>query len=123
MNGPGSPALLLDEHVPVALAHALRDRALDVRHALEEGLGGTPDPALLRWCQARGRVLVTRNYGDFAPLAEMLGRRGEDFPGVLFFSSSVPQADVGAHLRAVEVWLEGLKRGRGRVSGTFGWLG
>lgn len=123
MTDRRAPRLLLDEHVTVSAACALREREADVVHVLEEGLGGTPDPELLRWCQDHGRILVTRNYKDFAPLVEMLNRRGERFPGVLFVSSAIGHADVGAHVRAVQAWLRRREEDEGDVTGTFGWLG
>lgn len=117
-----APGPLLDEHIAVSAARELRERDVDAVHVLEEGLGGTPDPRLLRWCQEHGRILVTRNYKDFAPLVEMLSRRGERFPGVLFVSPSIAQHDVGAHLRAVEAWLDRREDHEADVTGTFGWL-
>lgn len=98
--------ILLDEQVAVATAGALRDRGIDTLHVLEADLGGTPDPELIRWCQSEGRVLVTRNYKDFAPLVEVMNRRAEDFPGVLLLLSSIPWSDLAAHVRAVERWID-----------------
>lgn len=98
--------ILLDEQVSVAAARALRARGIDTLHVLEAELGGTPDPELIRWCQDADRVLVTRNYKDFAPLVEVLNRRAEAFPGVLLLLPAVPWSDLDAHVRAVERWIE-----------------
>lgn len=123
MTGEKAPGFLLDEHVPVAVSAALRERGVDAVHVLEESLGGTSDPELMRWCQDRGRILVTRNYKDFAPLVEMLNRRNEAFPGVLFLSSGIGQADVGAHARVLDAWLRPRDDVGSSVTSTFGWLG
>jgi hypothetical protein len=73
---------------------------------------------------------VTRNDRDFAPLVAARAAAGESFPGVLFLPVSIPQADVGAHVLALERWIadqaaadpEGAALGRSLVAGGFGWL-
>lgn len=122
MSPAAPPRLLLDEHVLLSLGDALRARDVDAVHVLEAGLGGAPDPALLRWCQEEDRILVTRNYRDFAPLVEMLQRRGESFPGLLFLSPGIPQNEPGSHLRALETWLERRTSGSAQLKGTFQWI-
>jgi predicted nuclease of predicted toxin-antitoxin system len=56
-----------DEHVPHAVAEALRRRGIDVVTAGEAGLRGTPDAELLAHSHAAGRVLVTHD-SDFLRL-------------------------------------------------------
>ncbi|MBI3979181.1 MAG: DUF5615 family PIN-like protein [Chloroflexi bacterium] len=54
----------LDEHVPHAVAEALRRRGIDVLTAAEAGRLGAPDPELRAHASAAGRVLVTHD-ADF----------------------------------------------------------
>ena len=117
-----APRLLFDEHVNVPACRALQAMDLDVVHALEVGLGHTDDPEILRWAQQEDRILVTRNYQDFAPLVQALAARGETFPGVLFLAASVRQSDVRAHVRAVTDWLAEGPDGVAAVANSFGWL-
>lgn len=109
---------LCDEHVAIPVYRALADAGIDVAHVLALGLGGTPDPALFDYARQQGRILLTRNYRDFAPLVERWSRTGQPFPGVLFVATSIPQADGGAHVQALSAWLAGPQR----VAGTYGWL-
>jgi predicted nuclease of predicted toxin-antitoxin system len=51
----------LDEHVPNAVARALRGFGIDVLTMREAGLLGTPDAELLAHAHAEGRVLVTHD--------------------------------------------------------------
>ena len=57
----------LDEHIPNAVADALRHRGIDVLTVAEAGLIGIPDEELLAHALADGRVLVTQD-GDFIGL-------------------------------------------------------
>lgn len=57
----------LDEHVPHAVAEALRRHEIDVRTAGELGLLGASDPEHLAHARAAGRVLVTHD-GHFLRL-------------------------------------------------------
>ncbi len=57
----------LDEHVPNAVAQALRRRGIDVLTAAEAELLGAPDADYLARSHAAGRVLVTHD-GDFLRL-------------------------------------------------------
>ena len=63
------------------------------------------DAVIFDWARTEGRILVTRNYQDFAPLVEHANRQGIAFPGVVFYAPSLPQGDVGAHVRALEDWI------------------
>ena len=57
----------LDEHVPDAVAHALRSRGIDVVTASEAGSLGSSDARVLGVASAAERVLVT-NDSDFLRL-------------------------------------------------------
>ena len=110
---------LCDEHVSVPVYRTLVNAGHDVIHLLESELAGATDPLVLHHARRESRILLTRNYRDFAPLVAKWSRDGTDFPGVLFISNSIPQADAGAHLRALSAWLAGPRD----VRGTYGWLG
>jgi predicted nuclease of predicted toxin-antitoxin system len=117
-----APGLLFDEHVNVTACRQLKADGVDVVHALEVGLGSTPDADILRWAIEQDRIVVTRNYQDFAPLVQSLAGRGVPFPGVLFLSTSVRQNDVGAHVQAIRGFVAAFEGGDTSVSGSFAWL-
>lgn len=113
---------LLDVHVHHAAAGELRRRGLDVVHAADAGMAATPDDELLDYAAREGRIVVTRNYRDFAPLVEAYNRFGRGFPGVLFLAQSIPQRDAGAHVRALEAWMNARAPDTNPIADTFGWL-
>ena len=113
---------LCDEHISVPVCRALVGAGYDVVHLLAEGLGGTADPRVLQFTRDQGRILLTRNYRDFAPLVEAWSRSGTVFPGVLFIARSVPQSDSTAHVRALTAWCEAAAQGGNQLEGTYGWL-
>jgi hypothetical protein len=121
---------LFDEHVSKPACHVLRERGVDVLHVLDVGLGRAPDSDVLAWAAAEGRIVVTRNYRDFATLIEAYTAHGWSFPGVLFLPVSLSQADVGAHVRAIEEWSaiqaaadpEGVDAGQSPIINSFAWL-
>jgi predicted nuclease of predicted toxin-antitoxin system len=51
----------LDEHIPSAVARALRRRGIDVETPAEAGLIGAPDGEQLSHAYAAGRVFVTHD--------------------------------------------------------------
>ena len=116
-----APPLLFDVHVHHGACRQLREEGVDVVHAGDEGLGDLDDLALLLAAARDGRVVVTRNYQDFAPLVEELGRRERTLPGVLFLSPAIPPSDLAAHVRAVRAWCEAAGD-ENPVANTFGWL-
>ena len=114
---------LFDQHVSGPALRQLRECGMDVLHVGEVGLSGADDPAIFHWAIQEKRVIVTRNYCDFAPLVEAFARKGDPFPGVLFFSSSIAHSDVGSHVRALLGWVAGAERlGRNPVESSLGWL-
>lgn len=115
---------VFDQHVSGPALRQLRGRGVDVLHVAEAGLSEEDDPAVFHWSIREGRIIVTRNYCDFAPLVEAFTRRGGSFPGVLFYSTSIRHDDVGSHVRALLGWMESAVRmGRSPVLNSFGWLG
>lgn len=116
------PPLLFDVHVHHGACRRLREEGLDAVHAADVGVGGADDLDLLLAAAEEGRVLVTRNYQDFAPLVQALAERGRSFPGVLFLSPGLPSPDLTAHVRAVRGWCEAAGDGN-PVESSAGWLG
>jgi len=117
-----SPPLLFDVHVHHGACARLREAGIDAVHGGDEGLGGADDLDVLLAAAEEGRVVVTRNYQDFAPLVEELVRRGREFPGVLFLSPAIPPSDLAAHVRALSACSEAAADGN-PVRNTYGWVG
>lgn len=118
-----SLGFLFDEHVNRPALDRLRVQGVDAVHVTEVGLAGADDAAIIRWAQREGRIIVTRNYRDFAPLANALARRKDFFPGVLFFSASVPQGDIDAHVRSLIAWITtAAAGGTNPVQNSYAWL-
>jgi predicted nuclease of predicted toxin-antitoxin system len=115
--------LLFDQLVSGPALRRLRECGVDVLHVGEVGLSEADDPAIFHWATRERRVIVTRNYCDFAPLVEAFARKGDPFPGVLFYPSSIAHSDVNSHVRALLGWVAAAERfGRNPVESTFGWL-
>ncbi len=90
-----SPAanLLLDEHVPRLYQAELRRRDSDILVWLvgdpEAPSRGTSDPAILRWCEATGFVLVTNNRRTMPRhLTDHLAV-GQHVPGIVMLSNDL----------------------------------
>lgn len=119
------PALrfVFDQHVNARALRQLSQDGIDVVHVAEVGLSEADDADVLGWAAREGRIVVTRNYRDFAPLVEAYARRGIAFPGVLFYASSVRQSDVGHHVRALVEWIsEAEEVGHNPIQNGLGWL-
>ena len=114
---------VFDQHVNARALAQLRQRGLDVVHVAEVGLASVNDPEVFAWAAHEERIIVTRNYQDFAPLVSTWAARGLAFPGVLFLATSVPQADAGHHVRSLLAWVEAATRaGHNPVANSYGWL-
>ncbi len=77
--------LLLDANLsPRGIAAKLREAGHDVlalaEHATFEGL---PDPQVLELAASEGRILITRNSRDFAPLARQWAEAGRPHAGII----------------------------------------
>jgi predicted nuclease of predicted toxin-antitoxin system len=103
------PPLLLDAHLPRALAAALRQRGVDVL-PLADWRGGqlrdAADERLLAAAWEEGRVLVTLDAATLPEVAWRWVEAGHSHAGLLVITSRVNQADVGALVRAVSEALE-----------------
>jgi predicted nuclease of predicted toxin-antitoxin system len=70
----------LDEHIPPAVADALRRRGIDVTTTLGAGLQGVADIVQLRFATSGKRVLLTADT-DFL----MIAAAGEVHAGIVLF--------------------------------------
>ena len=124
-DAPGGQTFrfLFDQHVSGPALRQLRTRGVDVVHGAEVGLAEADDPEIFRWAQSEGRIVVTRNYRDFAPLVRALAAAREPFPGVLFLPSSLRPNDVGAHVTALIRWINDAEAAAANpVENGLGWL-
>lgn len=78
-------------------------RALDSEAELE----GLPDPEVLELAASEGRVLVTANVRDFAPLLAEWAGEGRSHAGVILVPSSVRNEAFRALISGVEETLAG----------------
>jgi len=116
---------LFDEHVSGPAFNLLAADGIDVRHVavIRGTFGGLEDdPAILAFAADEGRIVITRNYRDFAPLVDVFNRQGRAFSGVLFVPTSIAGSDVTGHVEAIKSWLAEATDGRGSVQNTYGWL-
>ncbi len=100
----------------------LRNRGIDVVHAVEAGLAAASDQTLLTHAIGEERIVVTGDYVHFVKLATMYVREGWSFPGILFYAPSVPFGDLAAHVEALERWLAQAPADRNPIADTWGWL-
>ncbi len=74
--------LLLDEHVPLAVAEGLRRSGVDTVHVVETDLRGSPDDTVLTAATEMECVLVTYNVRDFLALASLWADQGRELQGL-----------------------------------------
>lgn len=113
--------LLFDNHVHHAACGELQRRGVDVEHVGDVGLGDADDIEVLEYAIREERIVVTRNYGNFTRLVEVMNREGRSFPGVLFLAPSISNDDPGAHVKTILSWLE-RHGGRSPIENGAGWL-
>jgi len=96
--------LLTDENMHPHVVAALREQGKDVVTAIEMGLGGRPDAAVLAQAVENGRVVVTHD-SDFGLLAVNAGERciglvylrpGHIQPGYTLESLEAIESTVGS---------------------------
>jgi predicted nuclease of predicted toxin-antitoxin system len=73
----------MDVHAPLAVTEALRQRAVDVLTAQEDGKARLEDPPLLDRATTLGRVLFTQDE-DFLAEAARRQRAGQPFDGIAY---------------------------------------
>jgi hypothetical protein len=99
--------LLLDANLsPARIGAPLRERGHDVRAlAAEPELEGLADELVLEFAARDGRILVTRNGRDFAPICRAWAEAGRQHAGVmLVWRFSTRQ--FGEIVEGVSDWLE-----------------
>ena len=101
--------LLLDEHFAYAIAEELSRRGVDAVAITKDrpALAGQDDDVVLRGATVEGRVVVTNNVRDFAPLVESFGLNGEQQYGVLFTDDDTFQrgeSGIGLLVRSLEAF-------------------
>lgn len=112
------PGFLLDEQIGRRVAKEAGRRGVDVAAVDGSELAGLDDLALFRRAIHEGRIVVTYNNADFAPLmAEML-KEYPSIPGVVFVDrSTIPTSDVMGLVRALARLAERIEMDEVDVSG------
>jgi hypothetical protein len=98
--------LLLDEHVSARrIGDCLRDAGHDVRAVVEDAeLAGLDDPEVLAAAARDGRILITFNHRDFAPLLREWAEAGRAHAGcILVFG--IDHGEFGLILRGLSALL------------------
>ena len=90
--------LHLDQHVPRALAQALRQYGVDVTTTKKAGLQDALDEEHLEYCLANSRALVTHDADFFSRAAA-----GENYGGIIYAPQQKYQNRVGELVRAVHL--------------------
>jgi hypothetical protein len=77
--------LASDEDVHGDIIRGLRRRepGLDLVRVQDVGLAHTPDPDILSWAAAQGRILITGDVNSMVGFAWQRVRAGQPMPGVL----------------------------------------
>lgn len=94
------PIYLDDDSGSRRLLRAEIDRARDIVRAEDIGMSGRPDEDHLRFATDAGRVLLTGNIRDFAPLHDQWLSGGEHHAGILLVHQQ--RWSVGEILRRLE---------------------
>lgn len=83
--------LVSDEDVHDDIIRGLRrnEPTLDIVRAVDVGLGHTPDPKILEWAAAEGRVLITGDLNTMVGFALGRVQSGLPMPGVLALKENV----------------------------------
>lgn len=99
------PKLLLDEHLPPALAEALSKRGIDALAVVGSPLAALPDDQLFERAAELGRVIVTFNNPDF--IAEIsnfaAAHPNQRVPGLIFIPGrKIRTSEVSRLASAIE---------------------
>jgi predicted nuclease of predicted toxin-antitoxin system len=96
--------ILLDAHISGrTVGKVLIEGGHDVRSLdSEPELEGLSDPEVLEMAAAEGRVLVTANIRDFAPLLRQWAGESRSHAGVILVPSSVRNEAFGVLISGVE---------------------
>ncbi len=89
-----SARLLLDEMITPRLAQQLRGEGIDaVAISDSPSLRGTPVQEVLEIAARDGRILVTANIKDFAPLSRSWASQGRTHAGIVLISTKAYPPD------------------------------
>lgn len=92
--------LLLDEMLPPTVAEHLTGEGCDTEAVCARpDLRGAPDADVLEAATREGRVLVTDNIRDFAPLSGTWAGQGRTHPGIVLISSRIFPMTRGRSVR------------------------
>ena len=72
-----------DVHGDIIRGLSRREPELDIVRVMDVGLDHTPDPDVLEWAAAQGRVLITGDLNSMVGFAWGRVRSGRPMPGVL----------------------------------------
>ncbi len=106
------PRLLLDEHLPRAVATQVRVHRPGVEIAIiadwqDGAFRKASDAAILAAARETGWVLVTSDLKTIMPLVREWSARGIPHGGVVFVNrSTFPAHDLGRLIQALTDWLE-----------------
>ncbi len=77
-----------NEHIVDGLVR--RQANLDCVHVRDIGLAAAPDPTILNWAAAEGRVLLTHDRRTIPPFAYARVLAGLPMPGVFLVAGDMP---------------------------------
>ncbi len=89
--------LYLDEHIPLKLASALRERGFDAMHAEELGMKGAQDQQHLKLALETGRTILTYNAKHFRQLHQAYWEANQEPCGIVISE----ELEIGELLRCV----------------------
>ncbi len=89
-------ALLVDENFNEHIVDGLtrRDPTLELVHVRDVGMAATPDPEILEWAAAAGRVLLTHDRNTVPAFAFDRVAAGLPMTGVFLVSGEMPIAQA-----------------------------
>lgn len=95
--------LLTDEDFDGRLTSALRAHlpGLDLVRAQDVGLMHTPDPDILRWAAAEGRIVLTHDRNTMTGYASTRVHAGEPMPGLFVVDRLASFGQVFSDLEAL----------------------
>jgi predicted nuclease of predicted toxin-antitoxin system len=100
---------LLDEMLPPEAAGELNHRGHDATSVAALGLAGQADPLVFDRAVTEGRVVVTENVADFAPMLDQRLRNDEPATPVVFVrKADLPRRGALSHHLAerLHTWAE-----------------
>ena len=83
--------LAVDENVQGVIVRGLRRRQpnIDLVRVQDVGFGHTPDPRILEWAAAEGRIVITEDVSTMVGFAWERVKAGISVPGVIVRSGKV----------------------------------